>query len=109
MSSFRTIALLFAIVSISSAMKCYSEVVNSGKPSKSDDCNGQYCTKIEMKVGGNSAIAYGCDQTQLCKSNGCFTDYGGSKVCCCSGDRCNSSSKLSSILALFPIVIYKLL
>ncbi|EYB94668.1 hypothetical protein Y032_0168g164 [Ancylostoma ceylanicum] len=109
MTSFRTIALLSAVIGVTNAITCYSGTTsNNERPSKTQECNSQFCTQIVMTVKGNTATVYGCDQTELCKNEGCFSSYGDSQVCCCGKDQCNSSSKLSALFALLPVVFLKL-
>ncbi|VDL70804.1 unnamed protein product [Nippostrongylus brasiliensis] len=76
-------------------------------PSNANDCNGQFCTKIVSKSANAQVYSYGCDQTNLCSWHGCSTVA--NTVCCCSGNLCNSSTKLSAIFAVVPLAVIKLL
>ncbi|RCN46345.1 hypothetical protein ANCCAN_07639 [Ancylostoma caninum] len=84
-------------------------VTNHRSPVRRDRSNDRHplLHRIVMRVNGNTATVFGCDQTELCKNEGCFSSYGDSQVCCCSKDQCNSSSKLSALLALFPVFLLK--
>ncbi|WKY06554.1 hypothetical protein Q1695_006604 [Nippostrongylus brasiliensis] len=109
MFSLRVTAVLLAIFCATCAFQCYNGVMTSNQhPSNANDCNGQFCTKIVSKSANAQVYSYGCDQTNLCSSQGC-SNVANTQLCCCSGNLCNSSTKLSAIFAVVPLAVIKLL
>ncbi|CAJ0605701.1 unnamed protein product [Cylicocyclus nassatus] len=110
MTSYGIFAVLFVSVGVATAIiNCYSGSNSDGsRPKDTQPCDSQYCTRIFVKLNGVNTYNYGCDQTQLCKSEGRFVPYGDSEVYCCSWDLCNSSSKFSALFALFIFACFSL-
>uniref|UniRef100_A0A7I4YMR8 Activin_recp domain-containing protein n=1 Tax=Haemonchus contortus TaxID=6289 RepID=A0A7I4YMR8_HAECO len=104
---------LLAVVCSAIALQCYSGQTSSkDKPSSKTVCNppyGQYCTKVVTKGDGQTINTYDCDRTGMCSKDGCYTGFNNAQICCCGKDLCNSSMKFSSLFAVVPIALIKLL
>ncbi|EYC41714.1 hypothetical protein Y032_0559g3453 [Ancylostoma ceylanicum] len=110
-SLLRTISVLLVITGTSLALKCYDDnTENNVKPTKTIECDRKFCSKsVLVKDKDTTLNSYRCDNMDRCQNEGCYVEQYGVVVCCCSKDFCNSSSKISAIFAVVPVILLKLL
>ncbi|RCN48120.1 hypothetical protein ANCCAN_05805 [Ancylostoma caninum] len=105
-----TISILLLITGLSLALQCYDEITeNNEKPTKSIECNEQFCSKSVLEKGNKTINSFRCDNMNRCREEGCHVDEYGVVVCCCKKNLCNSSSRNTMLFAVVPIVLLKFL
>ncbi|VDL66088.1 unnamed protein product [Nippostrongylus brasiliensis] len=110
MSIVQKLAIFAVLVGVATAaLTCYS---GQDTPSQTKQCaeDTLFCKKGAhgSGEGGSATIAYDCDDTGNCQNNGCFSGPGGYTTCCCNSNKCNSSTKLSTLTGLVSVFLTKL-
>ncbi|CAJ0608100.1 unnamed protein product [Cylicocyclus nassatus] len=110
MSSLRAIVILFALISCTFAIRCYTGTTrNSEKPQTSTNCPASaYCLKTVTRVNNEDLNSYYCAAYQ-CSNEGCTTTNQVTTCCCSNTDLCNTASGYSALIAVIPIALAKLL
>ncbi|XP_071796232.1 uncharacterized protein [Asterias amurensis] len=87
---------VFCILEVSANKMCYLCVDCAEVSNETSTCNTTgYCSKVTVKLGGNTTVTRGCAST--CTKSECSTT-GDSELCCCDTDKCNGAGALTSAL-----------
>uniref|UniRef100_A0A1I7UIR2 Activin_recp domain-containing protein n=1 Tax=Caenorhabditis tropicalis TaxID=1561998 RepID=A0A1I7UIR2_9PELO len=113
MHSILLISVSFLLLTGVSSLDCYFEAKNAGIQLNIHDgidtCGSgdSYCFTLNYQ----GTFARGCSQTaqkieglrgpSLCTAEGCNDDK---SFCCCSGNKCNSSSGISIVFAFLLVI-----
>ncbi|KAK6750448.1 hypothetical protein RB195_002431 [Necator americanus] len=111
MTSLRLLAVLLALIGLTTAITCYYGFADSkGNIKNTTNCAAKFCVTVQGKADIPVPTVHACDLQNFCKKDECVTDEeDGDTICCCSYDLCNSSSILVALPAVATIVLSKLL